>query len=168
MHDRQLTTVSVDDHKSRVITTMVVGTITTAAIVLVVATMAASGIVPKRANADGDPTDMGFLLSRINDVESRLDRLEAEVGIEASVAVPAVALPILEVRSREDCIPCQIFRREVAGMQNLPIAVKYLTQSDWPVASVPSFRYRTSAGILRNRTGYREGDLRTMINEMTK
>lgn len=167
MHDRQLTTnIRKLNTLCRLLDTVAVGTIMTALLVLVLTTMAG---FPQHANADGDPTDMGFLLSRINEIDQRLNRLEAAAGIDAATPDSVKQnLPVLEVRSREDCIPCQIFRREVAGMQNLPIAVKYLTQSDWPVSSVPSFRYRTSAGIQRNRVGYREGDLRTMINEMTK
>ena len=150
-------------------TTLAVRRIITASVFVAISTMAASGIVPTRAGAEVASTDMAFLLSRIKQIEFRLDRLEAAAGIDsASSDAVGQNLPVLEVRSREDCVPCQAFRSDAAKMKNLPVRIKYLSQSEWSVPSVPSFRYRTANGVQRNRVGYRPGDLQSMIDEMTE
>lgn len=109
------------------------------------------------ADVDEDLTDMGFLLSRIKQIEHRLDKLEQ---------VRTSQLPVLEVRSRENCQPCNVFRNELAAMKEPPFTVRYLSQAEWPVSGVPSFRYQDASGRQKTRTGYRSGDLQKIITEM--
>ena len=101
----------------------------------------------------------------------RLDALEQRVATLESANTPFTssenidAKPVLEISSEEWCAPCQLAKREVGSVSDLPITLKYARWQGAP-QTIPAFRYTDKNGVVRVRTGYSSGSWKNILAEM--